>query len=300
MAEPLDSPSLRVSSDSTLVARYRRLQSWYRSERLGVAPGTIGKSVVGSAVPKELHRGLNFLTPGAWEHAEERIVAVQAEGGTLEADRLLRNLLSSMPMCFNIFGSLRKFDGFADLIGAVFDAEASTAVDAMCEWAPQKETHLNDRSAFDAVVRYATSAGEERFVGVETKYTELFSTPEYSRPQYEKVTKESGWFTADAFDVLPASPAKQLWRTVMLAAAYSASSGITGRAAVVCLAEDKRAADVVALVQQHMTEPQCLVHVTLESLVAVASTNADPQVVEWAARFGGRYLDADRLGLLSA
>ncbi len=43
--------------------------------------------------------GLNFLTPGIFALAKRRI----EEGrGVVEPFRLLRNMLSSQPMCFNL------------------------------------------------------------------------------------------------------------------------------------------------------------------------------------------------------
>jgi len=295
-----DSPVLEVKSDAPLVRRYRRLQSWYREHRLGVAPGPSGNRTVGSSVPKGLHRGLNFLTPQAWEHAEERIVEVQQEGGTLEPDRLLRNLLSSMPMCFNIFGSLRELEGFPELVAAVFDPEATFVGDAVCEWAPPKAEHLNDRSAFDAIVRYSTASGQQRFIGVETKYTEPFSQPDYTNDRYESVTASCGWFASGAYEALSQSAAKQLWRTVMLTAKYEETSGAMGRAAVLALAEDERAAAAVALVRQHMTSPDRLLLVTLEDLADAASGSADRRVQSWAAAFAERYLYPDRLDSASS
>jgi hypothetical protein len=116
------------------------------------------------------HPAVNFLTAEAWGHAERRIVEVAQEHGTLDPVRLRRNLLSSMPMCFNMFGFLRGQEGFTKLAWAVFDGGTASVQDCVCEWAPApKSAHLNDRSAFDAIVHYSTPSGENRFLGIETK-----------------------------------------------------------------------------------------------------------------------------------
>lgn len=290
-----DDKVLRVDGDTPLVRRYRRLQSWYRETQLGVAPGPSNGRVVGSSVPKHTHPALNFLTPEAWQHAEQRMSEVPKEHGTLDGDRLRRNLLSSMPLCFNVFGSLRSLTGFGPLLALLFDAEAATVTDAVCEWAPSKTEHLNDRSAFDAIVRYGTAHGEQRFVGIETKYTEPFSQPEYVNRRYQEVTEQSGWFLPSAFDALRSSPSKQLWRTVMLTARYSATSGAEGRAAVVCLAEDETAVSAVAAVREQMVDPSRLLNVTLEQVADAADGSADPAVVRWASAFRLRYLHPERL-----
>lgn len=54
---------------------------------------------------------MNFLNEDAVQHAEQRAVEVAREGGTLDPDHLFENLLSSMLMCFNLFGALRSMEG---------------------------------------------------------------------------------------------------------------------------------------------------------------------------------------------
>ena len=46
-------------------------------------------------------QGKNFLTQGIYDLAKERLAA---GGGVVEPFRLLHNMLSSQPMCFNLFG----------------------------------------------------------------------------------------------------------------------------------------------------------------------------------------------------
>ena len=119
---------------------------------------------------------------------------MKAEGGSLDPVRLRRNLLSSMPLCFNLFGSLRAEPAFLTLFQRVFDPAATRIVDVICEYAPQPpKDYLDDRTAFDAVVFYETSTGP-RFMGIETKYTEPFSAKEYESSAYTAVTTDSGWF----------------------------------------------------------------------------------------------------------
>src|SRR4029453_14672485 len=96
-------PSLRVASDSRRRAQYRALQSWYRETELHARPGRHWSGrLVGSLLPAELERaGLNFLDEEIAGYAEQRAAEVVREGGTLDRNRLRRNMLSSMPLCFN-------------------------------------------------------------------------------------------------------------------------------------------------------------------------------------------------------
>src|SRR4051812_4785814 len=108
-------PRLSVASDSRRTARYRLLQSWYREQVLTADYGeycAAGASrPLGSllAVQDVVARPwLNFLTPAASTYALDRARIVQASGGTIDKAQLARNMLSSLPMSFSIFGELRS------------------------------------------------------------------------------------------------------------------------------------------------------------------------------------------------
>lgn len=213
-----DDEALAVSSDSALVAKYRRLQSWYREVQLGVRQAGIGANDkhIGSMLPTEVveaHPSLNFFNLNAYAHAETRIEEVRGEKGTLPEDRLRRNLLSSTPLCFNVFGAIGQHPAFLVMVQSLFDPDATEIVEVVCEWAPQPPAdYLDDRSAFDALVVYLTGDGRRRFVGIETKYTELFSPTVYDSQRYRDVTANCGWFTQDCVAELSASSTNQLWQ----------------------------------------------------------------------------------------
>jgi hypothetical protein len=100
-------PELQVPGDSPRTDRYRLHQSWYREVVLGVAPGRRSgraTALVGNvldAVAVAAEPALNLVGRAAYQAAIRRAEEVQREGGTLEVERLFRNMLSSMPMCFN-------------------------------------------------------------------------------------------------------------------------------------------------------------------------------------------------------
>lgn len=298
-----DDPSMVVASDSARTARYRRLQSWYREVQLGVDRPGIGanRRPVASMLPTDVvaaQPDLNFVVPAAYEHAERRIREVRAEGGTLEEDRLRRNLLSSMPLCFNIFGALGGHRAFLDLLRRLIDPAASRIDDVVCESAPRPAgRYLGDRSAFDALVTYDHLTAGRRFLGVETKYTEPFSPTVYPSPTYGQVAEACGWFTDGATAPLLAAPTNQLFRTLLLAAAFERTDAYErGEILLLTLADDVRAQQAVAVVRTHLLDQGRLHHVTYEQLVDVARTVGDPYLAGWADRFALRYLDPASVG----
>ena len=155
-------------SRTSRIGRYRQLQAWFRDAQLRVAPGVpVGKEAPANLLDREqviTQPDLNFLHPEAYRHALERAVVAQFEGGELKADRLFHNMLSSMPMCFNLFAAMRaEKPSFLPVFQELFDADATEIVDIVCEWAPRPEFGVGDHSAFDAVVFYKAGA-EERFL----------------------------------------------------------------------------------------------------------------------------------------
>ena len=183
---PWDDQVLFPVNEPARMAKYRKLQSRYRQEVLHAKPGASGNyAALGSYLDADevaANPQLNFLSPVAHAHALEREVVVRKQGGALDPVRLRRNMLSSMPLCFNLFGTMRAEPDFLVVFQELFDPDAIAIREIACEWAPQPPSaYLNDRTAFDAVVLYDT-AGGPRFYGIETKYTEPFSAKEYTSP----------------------------------------------------------------------------------------------------------------------
>ena len=96
-----------VASDNAVTRRERRRQSAYREDVLGIPAGTAKDGrTLGNYLPTDDRRS-NFLSDEAADYAAGRVDVVQSEGGQLEETRLFTNMLSSMPLCFSVFGHLR-------------------------------------------------------------------------------------------------------------------------------------------------------------------------------------------------
>ena len=300
MALRWDDPKLAVKSDDRRTFKHRLLQSWYREEVLGAEPGVYTPSgkprrVLGSLLHGDdlkFRPELNFLNVEAFNHAIKRIDAVHEAGGTLEPRRLKENMLSSMPACFNLFGALRSQPQLLDLVRETLDPLATAIVRVDCEWAPPPGDALSDKTAFDAVLVTAREDGSTHLIGIETKYTEPFSTTEYPADRYRKTHDECGWFHPDSAETLVGAATNQLWRNTLLAAAcemdgYASSASV----AVVALADDSKAQSAVAGVRDALHEPEVrCAAVPFERFVDVARHLGGP-VAAWANQFERRYLD---------
>lgn len=299
-------PRLSVASDSRRTARYRLLQSWYREQVLTARYGDYcasggGKRPLGSLLHLRdvLERpGLNFLTPDAARYARERADIVTAAGGVIDKARLARNMLSSLPMCFSIFGELRsRPDRGLDVVRAFLDPQAIDVEVMECAWRPAVDV-LGDRSSFDAAVITLRDDGSRHLVGVEVKYTESFNRTIYNSDNYRQAHENSGWFHPGTTRPLLGPATNQLWRTSLLAAAcvQNRVMGVTSASvAVMCLAEDPDAARGLAGLSAAFLEPQehCRI-VSLESLVAGMRDGLGPSEA-WGEAFTTRYLNPPEL-----
>jgi hypothetical protein len=291
-----DSPDLRVASDSRRTARYRLLQSWYRQTVLGVGAGTtspVGRErLVGSRLRLQdvaKRRDLNFLDPKIADYAERRAVEVQREGGSLEPVRLFHNMLSSMPLCFNVFGMIRETpDAQLEFVRQLLDPTAVAVEMIECEWTPG--AGLGDRTAFDAAIITRHADASSHLIGIETKYTESFSPTEYESDQYTHVHETSGWFRTGTANGLTGKATNQLWRNCLLAAAAEhAGEYTTAAVVVVSLADDPGADAAIAGLTAAMTDPSRCRLVSLERIVEAAKQIAP--LAAWASEFERRYLD---------
>jgi hypothetical protein len=264
---PWDADELRVKSDPRWRAEYRLLQSWYRETRLGLDHGHVPRRErpVGSMLSRdavETAPAANFLNDEIFAYVQERVPQIKAEGGTLGEDRLYRNLLSSQPLCFNLFGYLRGHAGaLRDVMSRLLDLDIAEIDAVEVEWAPAPDQHLNDRTAFDAFVSYRTAAGRAGFLGIETKYTEKFSPEPYDRDSYREWTsKPASGFQDGAAGRLKGSLTNQLWRNALLTLSLAATAEFDqGRCIVVHCERDQGLERAIGAFHAERLEPGSLV-----------------------------------------
>lgn len=294
---PWNDPSLLAPGEPRHRAQYRLLQSWYRETILQLPPGISRQrnAPVGNMLPEEAvaaNPGLNFLDPLITAYVAERSQQVLAEGGTLEEDRLSRNMLSSMPLCFNLFGYLRNHKAaLARVLSRFLSLDIAEVEDAVVEWAPDRDLHLRDRTAFDACVWYRTRDGRRGLLGIETKYTEPFSQQEYANAEYLRVTRaHPDVFRPGAENILGGRTTNQLWRNALLALSVGDQEGVLVHSVVLYAAGDPTAEKSIAAFQEQLVEGSDFCRpLTLQGLIEACK--AEESLTHWGEAFEQRYLD---------
>lgn len=299
---PVEPPwdHLAERADTVWKAKLRRRQSWYRQHVLGLPPGEGGRPPrpVASMLPAAAVAAdttLNFLCDPTLEQlAAARLVARDA-GGLVDERRLYHNLLSSQPLCFNLFGSLAgRPDVLLEVLRQVFGVDATTVGSPLVEWAPPRAEHLGGGSAFDCFIPYQTSRGPG-FVGVETKYAEHLADQRPSaNPAYrERTERAQSGFKPGAADRLDRPATCQLWYNALLAQSLRAAEAdyVEGLMVLAACADDHPAAAAADALRGELDDPDGLVRrVSYEDILAVAGDEP------WAEHFRLRYLDTNLAG----
>ena len=289
------------SSDNAFTKRMRFHQSWYRATVLkvpyGTGPTPRSKTEYGNMLTAEdAEKGLNFLTPEIFEAVKTRLAEAE---GLIEEFRLMRNMLSSQPLCFNLFGYLGlHLDLATQLMDALFPGEVKRVTRVVVEHAPEpRADYLNDHTAFDAFVEYVTVDDQPAFLGIETKLTEPFSPKVYDTAEYRRwMTGSNSPWRDGAIRHLPEIRHNQLWRDHLLAVAtldHPASPYSLGRLMLLRHPGDTKCADA-SRTYQNLLRPGdgTFVDMPLNRLMDWVDTlDLVDGHKEWLEAFRLRYLD---------
>ena len=291
----------QCNSDSSFTARMRLHQSWYRANVLnvpwGTGPGPNSSRERGSMLSRESGaKGLNFITPQIFKIAQSRI---EDKRGVVEEFRLLHNMLSSQPMCFNLFGPLADDKKLATrILEQILPNEVKEVVDIKIEYAPEpKGEYLDDSTAFDAFIEFVRPDGNRGFIGIETKLTEPFSQKHYDGPAYRRWVEQtdSPW-PEDAWPRLDDVRHNQLWRDHLLAVAMKKQSEahyVCGFLMLVYHPEDKHCVETKNA-YKNLLKPNdnTFLDYPLDKLVGIIkSALQDDSSRRWLTEFNKRYLD---------
>jgi len=225
--EVLEKYRVNVKSDSSFRANARSLQSIWRIENFKDA--LIGKDDrnlrdLGNMLPlkfaQEGDNRPNFLNEGITKIVMKAIDESKITRAKIMEPRIWNNLLSSQPLCFNLFAELSINLNLAkEVFSRVFKVEITKVEKIEFEYSPGRSDlrYSNDRSAFDVFIDYESPEGKA-FIGIEVKYSEaLKDKPSSHKMRYEEITQNSMIFRDGVIDQLKRKPLQQIWRDHLLA-----------------------------------------------------------------------------------
>ena len=282
--------------------RARLLQSLWREEQ-ELAAGEYRGKIRGArlVMPEAKETLANYLTPRIKEVVRHEVEdPIRAQGKLYGRPRIYDNLLSSQPLCFNLFGELTSDLGLATkALGDMSHGRINRVVAIDFEYSPGRgdERYTGDRSAFDVYIRYESPEGERGFVGIVVKYHEGLDDPVADhRTRYDEVATEMGCFIKEQMPRLKERPLQQVWRDHLLVGAHQLVDGFEDAFFVFLYPEGNTAcAQAVEQYSQCLRKNNSFQGWTLENLVASLAAHSSAQ---WIQDLYYRYLDFSRLDLV--
>jgi len=290
--------SVFVAADSPYQRQVRLLQALWREER-GYPIGEHRGPALGSrlAMPWAQRTLANYLTP-----AIGRMAACEYDGRHRERKlfgypRLFDDLLSSQPLCFNLFGELKADRALASAVFAQLTNGAVASVSRVeFEHSPGRGSgrFSGDRSAFDVYVEFTGANGGRGFIGIEVKYHEdLNNPPAPHRPRYDEVAEGMQCFLDEKREALRTKPLQQLWRDHLLAGSLAATPRFdSGLFTVIYPAANPPCAAAVAAYRGCLSDDSTFAAWTLEEFIAAVAKHTR---APWVEAFEDRYLRFSKL-----
>ncbi len=292
-----------VSTDNPFQRRARLLQALWR-EAQGLPIGEHRGQPLGSRLPmpRAQERLENFLTDNVRDCVRQEVVeASTSDGRLIQPDRLFANLLSSQPLCFNLFAELQTDTVLATSVFArLLPGRIGEVTAIRFEHSPGRGDlrFTGDRSAHDVFVEYTSPSGRRGFVGIEVKYHEAMrDKPSKPQRRRDEIADAMGIFRPESRAALADKPLEQMWRDHLLAGSLVlADVGFDeGTFAFVYPVRNDRCAAAVARYAETLTDGGTFRPWTLESVVEALEAERD---AAWVGEVRARYLDFDRVDAL--
>lgn len=291
--------ALEAVDKSEFQRKARILQSMWR-EAQGIPAGQHKGRPLGSRLPMpDAEQGLwNFLSDNVKLVVRNEVLDPRRSKGKLyKRPRIFDDLLSSQPLCFNLFAELQLDPKLATtVLSRISNGRIHEVTAIEFEHSPGRgdPRYLGDRSAFDVFVRFDTPAGRRGFVGIEVKYHEnLISGASVEGALYDEVAGAMGCFNPEGRERLVRQPLGQLWRDHLLAGALRQGEGYEdGYLMLLHPEQNPHCSAAVAAYGQCLASDESFAAVTLESLVAEIERHTD---AAWVRCVRGRYLDFTKI-----
>ena len=253
--------------------------------------------------------GKNFLSDDAFAYAIQRVADKEdCPDLTIDEFRLFNNMLSSMPMCFNLFADFRSavHGGGPDATGvlaAIFNSSPIAQIhDVIVEMIPTPiEDYIDDKTAFDAAVLFVDPQGHPGLASIETKYTDKLGTKAAAKQDKKfDIAQELNLFTGSGLGWYRQHGFDQVARNLLLTLAYAKKHDMASAINYVLAPElDTEAPKVVEELTGRLAADyrDRIKLLSLERFVerGLSCANENEDIADHLRRFHKRYLDFSQI-----
>lgn len=288
--------------------RSRLLQSLWREQR-SLRKGTLYGKPHGKlrgaclAMPEAQQTLSNFLTPDIRKVVCRELQNNSKRKGNAKKlygiPRIYNHLLSSQPLCFNLFGELTLDLDLATRVFAEMTKGRIAQVRSICfEFSPgRRDCHYTgDNSAFDVYATYKTGSGGKGFVSIEVKYHEIIKAGEERKyyenhgKRYEEIAFGMACFNEAELGRVRGLWLQQIWRDHLLMHAHKIKDEFDD--AIFVFLHPKANSSCCEAVEEYRNcfknDTNSFLSWTLECFVKCLM---DHSSADWIRQFHQRYLD---------
>lgn len=245
------------------------------------------------AMPHAEEHLSNYLTDTIRSAVREELDTSAEHGKLYGRPRIFDDLLSSQPLCFNLFGELAADLRLATAVCShLWPLDVTEVTAVRFEHSPGRsdERYLGTRTAFDVYIEHRRPDGGEGFLGIEVKYHEdLTGKGAEVRARVEQVASQSGVFHDASEGELRRNPLQQLWYDHLLALSMLQTDErwASGRFVLLHPVANQACYRASARYQDHLRDASSFQRLTLEEFVGAVTLYTD---ADWATEFDRRYL----------
>lgn len=299
-------PRLIINNENKFTRKCRILQAYYRTivlqKSFGNGPGK-NDNLLGSMLKEREINDKNFITKEIFDYAKDRVENKKLYE-TIDEYRLFNNMLSSQPMCFNLFVPLKNaIKQYPDFVNNIFskvfpELNIKAIKNIEIEFIPSYYKELiNDKTAFDAFIEYEDKNSLLGIIGVETKYTDKLGN---NKGKNTTINFDlSDIFTTIALDRFKNEGCNQLTRNILLTESYRVYNKLENSCSVILSPKDdpSTSVEINGFKDNFCCDwTQKLKRVFLEEFVSTIRENSPDEYYKlWIESFYNRYLNFELL-----
>jgi hypothetical protein len=288
---------------SAFQRRARVLQSIWREEQgfvCGEHRSNSGSRLLGSrlSMPWAQETLSNFITTNIREVVRCEVCnPVRSMGKLYGKPRIFNDLLSSQPLCFNLFGELSVDLPLASsIVRELTEGRFPQVHSISFEHSPGRRDprYTGDRSAFDVFIECSAASGGRGFIGIEVKYHENLIGPSGGhQTRYDEIAHRMACFAPEAIDALMSEPLQQIWRDHLLAGITREVDNYDDAMFVMLYpTENEHVRNAVTAYRRCLTDTSSFSDWTLEDVTCRIRAHSAPV---WNDRFIDRHLSFEKI-----